>query len=85
MILPALLLTGLLVMPDGTVYDREGQRQGYVKEPRPGHFDLYDRHSRRLGYGRATPDGRIEFFDTNSRRILTIQPGGLAPRTGGRR
>jgi hypothetical protein len=79
-LLAGLLLGGLLVMPDGTVYDREGQRLGYVKESRPGIYDLYDNRSRRFGYGRPTPDGRIEFFDKNSRRILTIQPERARPR-----
>jgi hypothetical protein len=70
----ALLFAGLLLAPSGTVYDGRGEPQGYVKESRPGHFDLYDANSRRLGYGRQGADGRIELFDTRSRRILTIQP-----------
>ena len=76
----AFLVAGLLLTSSGSVYDADGQRQGYVKESRPGHIDLYDRHSRRLGYGRLAPDGRIEFFDTSSRRILTIQPERPRPR-----
>jgi hypothetical protein len=72
----ALLLTGLLLGPSrtGAVYDARGQRQGYVKESRPGQFDVYDQHSRRLGYGRQGRDGAIELFDKNSRRILEIRP-----------
>jgi hypothetical protein len=78
----ALLLTGLLLGPSrtGAVYDARGQRQGYVRESRPGQIDLYDARSRRLGYGRQGTDGRVEFFDKDSRRILTIQPGRPAPR-----
>lgn len=70
----------MLVTPSGSVYDAPGRRQGYVKESRPGQFDLYDQHSRRLGYGRDGRDGRIEFYDKNSRRILTIRPEWTGPR-----
>jgi hypothetical protein len=76
----ALLLGGVLVAPSGAVYDAHGRRQGYVKESRPGQFDLYDAHSRRLGYGRQGGDGRIEFFDKNSRRLYEIRPNRAGPR-----
>ena len=75
-----LLLSGLLVMPDGSVDDREGQRRGYVRESAPGQYELYDIHSRRFGYGRQGRDGTIELFDKNSRRLLTIQPDRPRPR-----
>ena len=80
--LPAisLLLSGLVVGPSGSVYDVHGHRQGYVKESRPGQFDLYDAHSRRLGYGRRSPDGRIELFNPHSRRLLEIRPERMGPR-----
>lgn len=78
--LAALLLAGALVAASGSVYDAHGQRQGYVKESRPGQFDLYDVHSRRLGYGRQGADGRIEFFDPHSRRLLEIRPERTGPR-----
>lgn len=70
----ALLLTCCLVTPSGSVYDARGQHRGYVKESRPGQFDLYDQHSRRLGYGRQGRDGTVEFFDPHSRRLLEIRP-----------
>lgn len=70
-----LLLSGLLVAPNGAVYDAEGVRRGYLRESAPGQFDLYDNHSRRFGYGRQGRDGTIELYDTHSRRILTIKPG----------
>jgi hypothetical protein len=79
-LLAGLLLSGLLVMPDGAVYDAHGRRQGYVKESRPGQYDLFDAHSRRLGYGRQGADGRIEFFDVHSRRLLEIRPERTGPR-----
>ncbi len=76
----ALFLTGLLVTPNGAVYDAHGRRQGYLQESRPGQFDLYDSHSRRLGYGRQGRDGTIEFFDPHSRRILELRPERARPR-----
>lgn len=75
-----LLLSGLLVMPDGMLYDAHGRRQGSVRESRPGQYDLYDVHSRRLGYGRQGVDRRLEFFDVHSRRILEIRPERTGPR-----
>jgi len=79
MIIP-LLVAGLLLAPSGTVYDGRGEPQGYVRESRPGQFELYDRHSHRLGYGRLAPDGRVDFYDANSRRLFEIRPARPTPR-----
>jgi hypothetical protein len=57
-VIPAILLACCLVAPSGSVYDARGQRQGYIRESRPGQFDVYDQHSRRLGYGARAATAR---------------------------
>ena len=56
----------------GTVYDKDGNRTGYVKQSRivPGQFELYDKDWNRTGYvrqNRLQPD-RFDLFDQDWNR-----------------
>jgi hypothetical protein len=82
LLLAGLFLSGLAVAPSGSVYDALGRRQGYVRESRPGQYDLHDAHSRRLGYEHQGADGWIEFFDTHSWRWFEIRPERPGPQRG---
>jgi hypothetical protein len=51
--------------PD-SVYDANGERQGYIRESSPGRFEIFDTNS-------VVPGGPIETFDRYGRRAYEIQ------------